>query len=658
MPNLINQKGASNYLLQSSIINNNTYKLIISLIIFFTSILFPARSFSQTGCKTGCTSNDVQISKAYLMQDRNGTPLQSCESGASVEAVLYLELTTNTPRVGVSISASIVQDNQAETLVQNVGECFGQSLASSGVTIVKFQTPINWTCGMQIKLKDVLIGWGTGNTNFCTGSAAQCPGTSSKCWRQGPTTYIPVVTFPCVAPSITTQPGNQSKCENENASFSFTYNEGSPSASIQWQQSTDNGNSWSNLSNNSMYSGVTTTTLNITGVTMSMNAYRYKAILTNNTSTHNCGNATNGNATLSVNARPSTPLLSILQPTCTNSNGSVTVTSPVDGNGIDYEYRLGNGSWTDDVTFTVSANANYIIAVRNKLTQCAAVNNATGTMGSQPAASGNLQVSVTQPTCANSNGIVTVTAPLDDANVDYEYSANNGQSYQESVHFNVPAGNSYSITAKRKQSGCISNAVTGTMGAQPSAPPAPKAEIISNVSCSSATGTIKIVIASSGADYNTAEYEFSNGGSNWGSNPVFTFVAGGGYDLRVRRKNNITCVASATCAAQAPVTSINQEQSGITLNHEELKKSSKVVAAPNPFNDKIRFRMESAQAGYGSLELFNLMGQKIKTVYQGQFESGTIQIVEYSIPGIQRADLIYVFRVGNDKTSGKLIHIK
>jgi hypothetical protein len=68
--------------------------------------------------------------------------------------------------------------------------------------------------------------------------------------------------------------------------------------------------------------------------------------------------------------------------------------------------------------------------------------------------------------------------------------------------------------------------------------------------------------------------------------------------------------------------------------------------------------MESAQAGYGSLELFNLMGQKIKTVYQGQFESGTIQIVEYSIPGIQRADLIYVFRVGNDKTSGKLIHIK
>ena len=68
--------------------------------------------------------------------------------------------------------------------------------------------------------------------------------------------------------------------------------------------------------------------------------------------------------------------------------------------------------------------------------------------------------------------------------------------------------------------------------------------------------------------------------------------------------------------------------------------------------------MESAQAGYGSLELFNLMGQKIKTVYQGQFESGTIQIVEYSIPGIQRADLIYVFRIGNDKSTGKLIHLK
>lgn len=717
------------------------------LLILMISCFFGNSTSAQVGCKTGCTSNDVQIKRAYLLKNLNGDPLEQCESGTTVEAFLFIELTTNTPRIGVSISGRIVSDDGAETQLDAVGQCFSDRLASNGITIVKFTTPVKWTCGTAIKLKDVLIGWGTGNTNFCTGTAPQCPATSSKCWRQGETTYIPIVTFPCTAPSITTQPGNQEKCEGQNAQFSIAFTEGNPSpASIQWQVSTNGGSTWSNITNVSPYSGATTSTLSITGVLSTMDGYKYKAVLTNNTTTHNCG-ATSLSGTLTVNQRPGNPTVSVSPPTCTNSNGSVTVTAPLDdaGNNIDYEYKLGNGNWGDNTTFTVAAEAPYTIHVRNKVSLCEANGTATGTMGAQPAAAGTLTVQVTQPTCTSPNGRVTVTAPIDDAgnsidyhysnnggtyqespeftvaantaysivaqrkgsgctsnvvtgtmgaqpvaagtltiqltqptcassngkvtvtapldgnNIDYEYS-NNGGNYQEDPEFTVAANAAYNIVARRKGSGCISNAVEGTMGAQPSGPPAPAIEIISDVSCSSSSGTIKIVIASSKEEYDTEVYEFSNGGTFWGNNPVFTFKAGEGYDLWVRRKSDNTCVASVTCAGEAKGDGLGSAQ--ISTNKQtydvaiKLDPKSKLMASPNPFSERIRFTINSSVSGRGTLELYNLSGQKVKTVFEGQVQQGQVQTVEYMVPASQRSSLVYVFTVGTERTSGKLINLK
>src|SRR5688572_32062172 len=83
-----------------SILNRSFLGFALLVVVTFS---LPNNSvFAQTPCKTGCTSNDVQIKSAFLMQDRNGTALQSCASGSPVQAYLYLELITNTPRVGVS----------------------------------------------------------------------------------------------------------------------------------------------------------------------------------------------------------------------------------------------------------------------------------------------------------------------------------------------------------------------------------------------------------------------------------------------------------------------------------------------------------------------------------------------------------------------------
>ena len=68
--------------------------------------------------------------------------------------------------------------------------------------------------------------------------------------------------------------------------------------------------------------------------------------------------------------------------------------------------------------------------------------------------------------------------------------------------------------------------------------------------------------------------------------------------------------------------------------------------------------MKSAVSGKGSLELYNMMGQKVATVFQGYVQKGQAQTIQFSVSGAQRGSLIYVFSVGDQRTSGKLIGLK
>jgi hypothetical protein len=93
-------------------------------------------------------------------------------------------------------------------------------------------------------------------------------------------------------------------------------------------------------------------------------------------------------------------------------------------------------------------------------------------------------------------------------------------------------------------------------------------------------------------------------------------------------------------------------------NKLQVVSSTKVTAAPNPFNDNIRFTITPGATGRGSLELYNLLGQKVKTVFEGQVQKGQVQSIQYTVPSTQRTNLIYFFRVGTDRASGKLINLR
>lgn len=181
--------------------------------------------------------------------------------------------------------------------------------------------------------------------------------------------------------------------------------------------------------------------------------------------------------------------------------------------------------------------------------------------------------------------------------------------------------------------------------------------IIQPPTCSSATGTLKAQVDATTNYTPLADYQFSNnGGSTWQDSPEFSFVAGAGYNITVRNRAT-GCVATATCTGQAKI-AVTQQRLSTSTQLIELSPEPKVTAAPNPFNDQVRFSVKSAVSGQGSLELYNMLGQKVKTVFQGRVEAGQIQNFEYNVPNAQRSNMVYIFRVGDQKVTGKLIGIK
>jgi gliding motility-associated-like protein len=155
----------------------------------------------------------------------------------------------------------------------------------------------------------------------------------------------------CSSPAISTQPVPRNICSGGNTTFTVASTGGN--GQFQWQVST--GGSFTNITDVGVYSGSTTSTLTITGATISMNTYQYQCIVKESVGT--CPTTTSAvaltvNAINTVTAASSTPTICIntaftaltaITHTTTGATGIATTTT---------NYGLPAG-----VTATFSGNA-------------------------------------------------------------------------------------------------------------------------------------------------------------------------------------------------------------------------------------------------------------------------------------------------------------
>jgi hypothetical protein len=330
-----------------SIIQTRTLALCCLATALFTSTTGHAQApQSPADCKAGCTSNDVQIIRAFLVNPTTGAEIGSnfpCSGTATVK--LGLELATKTPRVGVEVYANIKNftGGVIGNLITNTKQCFSVVLDQPTNRVV-FQSTFSWTCGMPIALTDVFLGWGTGNTDFCQANAAfRCPGTPSKCYQLPPGQYIPII-----IPSANT--ASATLCANPSGGTTATFDLTTLESTVKGTQ-TNVTVSW--FSDAALTLGISTSYN--TG-----NSTVYAKVKNNTDTTVYSSSA----VTLTVTSSPDKPTICAVQPSlCGPAKGSISVLSPT---GTGYEYSIDSGStWQSTTDFlNLAAGSNPTILAK------------------------------------------------------------------------------------------------------------------------------------------------------------------------------------------------------------------------------------------------------------------------------------------------------
>lgn len=171
---------------------------------------------------------------------------------------------------------------------------------------------------------------------------------------------------PGAGPVIITQPVNQTICAGANTLFSIT---SAGTTSFQWQVSIDGGNTYANISNGGVYSGVASASLIISGATVVLNNNRYRCIASTA-----CGNTTSNDGILALNDVPL--ITSHPQSTTLCSGSATTFCVTATGSNLIYQWQSSPtcvGPWTNIAgaisscyTLTgVSTNAAYKCVVSN-----------------------------------------------------------------------------------------------------------------------------------------------------------------------------------------------------------------------------------------------------------------------------------------------------
>lgn len=149
------------------------------------------------------------------------------------------------------------------------------------------------------------------------------------------------------------------------------------------------------------------------------------------------------------------------------------------------------------------------------------------------------------------------------------------------------------------------------------------------------------------------EYSIDNGAHYQPGNSFTGLSSGAVTGFLVR--NSFGCVSAGTsCNTTSQCQSLTSSPATASQQQTEIAEQDlKVKAYPNPFNSRVRFEVNSKEAGNGSLEVYNTLGQKVKTVYQGYISAG-LQTFELNVPANQHAALIFILRMGSKQVTGKL----
>ena len=265
-----------------------------------------------------------------LATDSNGKPVLANNGGTTQTIALI----AGSPAIGSSVSLTtlsqtLVAGATAFTVSSGTFLAAGQLLQIDGEIIT-----VTATSGTTITVTRATGG----GTNHAAGASITLAYDQTDVLR----TMFDIGAVEEFGPAITTQPTNQAVLLGTQATFTAAA-VGNPTPTVQWQFSSDGGNTYSNIS------GATSTTLNVT-TTLGLDGYLYRAVFTNI-----AGSATTHSAALSVETVPTITT----QPTNQTvvSGNLATFTAAASGNPIptvQWQFSTNGGATYTNITGATS----------------------------------------------------------------------------------------------------------------------------------------------------------------------------------------------------------------------------------------------------------------------------------------------------------------
>jgi hypothetical protein len=425
---------------------------------------------------------------------------------------------------------------------------------------------------------------------------------------------------PGSGPAITADPANQTICAGGNTSFSVT---SASATSFQWQVSTDGGVNYSNIPNGGVYSGATTATLNITGATLTMNNYRYRAI-----AGVLCGTTTSNAGILTVNATPAISTHPTGITLCAGGNHTFSVSAS--GSGLTYQWETSlngcSGPWTAIPGATSSTyTINGITAGMNNTGYRVIVSGACPPAVTSNCALLNVVTSVavtTQPTdattCVGDNVSFTVVGSGTGVIYQWEESTN-GTTYTPITNGGIYSGaqtgtltisgvtasmNGYKYRAQLSNSTCttpgVSNAATLTVNTLPAINAHPQNATI----CVGAGNTFSVTAVGTGIGY---QWQLStDNGATWNNIPAATASTYGvtnvtasmnGYRYRVVVSGTCPPPATSNAAILTVISPVTIAAAGQPANSQVCSGSNTSFTVTGTSTEPITYRWQVSTDG-------------------------------------------------------------
>jgi gliding motility-associated-like protein len=147
-----------------------------------------------------------------------------------------------------------------------------------------------------------------------------------------------------------------------------------------------------------------------------------------------------------IESIPAVPHLTITQPTCTDSTGTITITAPL---GTKYGYSIDETTYQSATIFSNTQPGNYTVSVKNNNSGC--LSDTAVVINRQPPTPTVPVTTITQPNCLIPTGTITITAPT---GTGMSYSID-GKTYHSSAIYPDLVVGTYSVTAQNSNR-CIS----------------------------------------------------------------------------------------------------------------------------------------------------------------------------------------------------------